>query len=101
MYVRFGSALILVVSISLWGVALEKKNLDLKRQVTQQTFQQSTLQEQQVAARLQVQQLSAPTRTARELERSRWAKRESGKAVSRQASSTPAKTTRSASRQDP
>lgn len=100
MYVRFGSALVLVVMISLWGVALEKRNLDLKRQLTQQTFQQNTLQEQQVAARLQVQQLSAPTRTARELE-GRWAKRESAKPTSRQASTTPAQAPRAASRRDP
>lgn len=87
MYVRFGAALILVVLVSLWGVSLEKHNLDLKRRLTQQSFQHNVLQEHLLAARVQVQQMSAPTRTVRELESSRWAKRESAKASPRNASS--------------
>ncbi|MFO1022657.1 MAG: hypothetical protein U0903_18465 [Planctomycetales bacterium] len=94
MYVRFGAALVLVVLVSLWGVALEKHNLDLKRRLTQQSYQQNVLQEHLLAARLQVQQMSAPTRTVREIESTHWAKRESSRSAPRNASSPPNRDTR-------
>ena len=63
MFFRFGCALFLVVAISLAGAALEKRNLELRRAVTAQTYQQEILQEAFVRKRLQVQQLAAPTQT--------------------------------------
>ena len=63
MYFRFGSALFLVVAISLSGTALEKRNLELRRAVTAQKYQQEMLRDAFVRKRLQVQQLAAPTQT--------------------------------------
>ena len=63
MYFRFGCALFLVVAISLAGAALEKRNLELRRAVTAQTYQQEMLRNAFARKRLQVQQLAAPTQT--------------------------------------
>ena len=63
MYFRFGCALFLVVAISLAGTALEKRNLELRRAVTAQTYQQELLRNAFVRKRLQMQQLAAPTQT--------------------------------------
>ena len=63
MYFRFGCALFLVVVISLAGTALEKRNLELRRAMTAQKYQQDLLRNAFVRKRLQVQQLAAPTQT--------------------------------------
>jgi len=49
MFFRFGAALVLVVLISLAGTALEKRNLELKRVVSRQSYRLEILQEQHAA----------------------------------------------------
>ena len=63
MYFRFGSALVLIVCISLAGVALEKRNLELRREVTRQHYRTEVLLEKHARLRAETQQLGAPTRT--------------------------------------
>jgi len=62
MFFRFGVALLLVVLISLAGTALEKRNLELKRVVSRQSYRLEILQEQHAAKRVLAQQLGAPGR---------------------------------------
>ncbi len=62
MFFRFGSALVLVVLISLAGTALEKRNLELKRAVSRQQYRLEILVEQHAAKRVLAQQLGAPGR---------------------------------------
>lgn len=62
MYFRFGMAVVLVVSVSLAGVALERANLEYRRQISRQHYQLETLRAQQAELRLRTQQLGAPAR---------------------------------------
>ena len=62
MFFRFGAALVLVVLISLAGTGLEKRNLELKRVVSRQSYRLEILQEQHAAKRVLAQQLGAPSR---------------------------------------
>jgi hypothetical protein len=62
MFFRFGSALALVVLISLAGTALEKRNLKLRRAVSRQQYRLDVLLEQHAANRVLAQQLGAPSR---------------------------------------
>jgi hypothetical protein len=62
MFFRFGSALVLVVLISLAGTALEKRNLKLRRVVSRQQYRLEILLEQHAANRVLAQQLGAPSR---------------------------------------
>jgi hypothetical protein len=68
MFFRFGTALVLVVLISLVGTALEKKNLELKRAVSRQRYRLEILCEQQAARRVLAQQLGAPNRLVGEID---------------------------------
>jgi hypothetical protein len=68
MFFRFGAALVLVVLISLAGTALEKRNLELKRVVSRQSYRLAILQEQHAAKRVLAQQLGAPGRLVDQLE---------------------------------
>jgi len=68
MFFRFGSALALVVLISLAGTALEKRNLELKRAVSRQHYRLGILLEQHAANRLLAQQLGAPSRLVDQLD---------------------------------
>lgn len=68
MFFRFGSAVVLVVSISLTGIALEKQNLELRRRVSRQHYQLDALLEQHARLRLQTQELGAPVRVIQSLE---------------------------------
>jgi hypothetical protein len=68
MFFRFGTALVLVVLISLAGTALEKRNLELKRVVSRQSYRLEILQEQHAAKRVLAQQLGAPGRLVDQLE---------------------------------
>src|SRR5258708_29499499 len=67
MFFRFGAALVLVVLISLAGTALEKRNLELKRVVSRQSYRLAILQEQHAAKRVLAQQLGAPRRLVDQL----------------------------------
>jgi hypothetical protein len=62
MFFRFGSALVLVVLISLAGTALEKRNLKLRRAVSRQQYRLEVLLEQHAANRVLAHQLGAPSR---------------------------------------
>jgi hypothetical protein len=62
MFFRFGSALFLVVLISLAGTALEKRNLELRRIVSRQKYRLEILLEKHAANRVLAQQLGAPSR---------------------------------------
>ena len=62
MFFRFGSAIVLVVLISLAGTALEKRNLELRRSVSRQQYRQEILLERYAGHRVQAQQLGAPLR---------------------------------------
>jgi hypothetical protein len=68
MFFRFGVALLLVVSTSLAGTALEKRNLELKRAISRQYYQLERLREQHSGKRVVAQQLAAPNRLVGKLE---------------------------------
>ena len=68
LYFRFGSALALVVVISLLGIGLEKRNLQLRREVTRQHFRMEVLRDAHAGLRLKTQQLGAPARMIDALE---------------------------------
>ncbi|GAB4143535.1 MAG: hypothetical protein Tsb009_14710 [Planctomycetaceae bacterium] len=68
MYFRFGAAILLVVLISVTGVALEKSTLALKRDISRQEYQKDVLKEEYAKLRLRTQQLGAPTRVIEALD---------------------------------
>lgn len=68
MYFRFGCALVLAVLISLAGTALEKENLELRRKVSRQHYQEDVLLEDHAAHRVKAQLLGAPARVIDTLE---------------------------------
>ena len=59
MFFRFGSAVFLVVVISLTGIAIEKRNLELRRQISHQHYRMDVLKEQHTRLRLRAQQLAS------------------------------------------
>jgi len=61
-FFRFGSALSLCIAISLVGIALEKKNLGLRREMSRQHFQMDVLIEKYATLRFRSQELGAPAR---------------------------------------
>src|SRR4051812_4255277 len=62
MFYRFGGALVLLVIIALGGIAIEKRNLTLRRAVSHQKFREEVLMEEHAVHRLKAQQLGAPGR---------------------------------------
>ncbi len=68
MYFRFGAAIVLVVVISVVGVALEKQSLSYRRAISQQRYRSDVLVEQYAQLRLKAQRLGAPARTIKSLE---------------------------------
>src|SRR5262245_49815672 len=68
MFFRFGSALVLVVLISLAGTALEKRSLELRRIVSRQQYRLEILLEKHAAHRVLAQQLGAPSRLIDKIE---------------------------------
>lgn len=60
MFFRFSAALILIVIVSMAGVVLEKRTLELRRAVSRQYYQTDLLLEQHVRLRLETQRLTAP-----------------------------------------
>ncbi len=60
MYFRFGSAVALVVLVSLIGVAVEKRNLEYRRALSRQHYRLDVLLEAHAKLRLQTQQMGAP-----------------------------------------
>ena len=68
MYFRFGVALAIVIAVSICGVIIEKENLRLQHQITQQQFRQDRLVQQIASARVESQQLGAPPRLLQAVE---------------------------------
>ncbi|MCA9039949.1 MAG: hypothetical protein KDA65_06315 [Planctomycetaceae bacterium] len=66
MFFRFGAAILLIVLICLIGIAIEKQNLDLRRDLSRQHAQSEELLEAHARLRLQTQQLGATSRLMRE-----------------------------------
>ena len=71
MFFRFGCAVVLVVSIALAGIALEKRNLQLRRALSRQHYRTETLAEVHARLRLRTEQLGAPPQTFQALSSSR------------------------------
>lgn len=68
MVFRFLVAIGLVVLVALAGVALEKRALELRREVSRQHFRESVLLEQQARLRLRTQEHGAPAKLIDALE---------------------------------
>jgi len=68
MFFRFGSTLFLVVLVSLAGIALEKQNLALRREVSRQSYRMDVLLDEHSRLRLTAQRLGAPIRLIDPLE---------------------------------
>ncbi len=71
MFFRFGAAVLLIVVVSLLGIAIEKRALSLKRTISLQTYRAEQLQERCVRLRLQSEQLGAPSRLMQAIEAGR------------------------------
>lgn len=69
MYFRFGSALVLVMLISVAGIALEKRNLELRRGVARQRFQMDALRDAHARIRLETQRLGSPAQAIEAVDR--------------------------------
>ena len=59
MFFRFGSAVFLVVVMSLIGIAIEKQNLDVRREISRQHYRMDVLREEHARLRLRSQRLAA------------------------------------------
>ncbi len=57
MFFRFCSAIVLVVLVSLAGTAIEKGNLELRREVTRQHYRLNVMLEAHAKLRLKTQQM--------------------------------------------
>lgn len=68
MFFRFGTALVLVVIVSLLGIALEKRILSLKRTISLQHYRFEQLHEQQAQLRVRSEQSGAPARLIEAIE---------------------------------
>ena len=68
MYFRFGSAVFLVVLIAMAGVAIEKRTLKLRREVSRQYYRTEVLLERHATLRLRTQQLASPVRVVETIE---------------------------------
>ncbi len=68
--VRFGAAIAILVTVSLVGVALEQRSLELSRQSSLQTFRADRLEREAAELRLRIEELQTPQRLmdARRLE---------------------------------
>lgn len=71
MYFRFASAVILVVLVSLAGVAIEKRTLESRREVSRQYYRLEVLRDAHAGLRLRTQKLGAPVRLIEEIEAGR------------------------------
>ena len=69
MFFRFGSAIFLVVAISLVGIAIEKQNLHQRRELSRQTYQMDVLRDEHTRLRLHCQQLASIERLFETVER--------------------------------
>lgn len=68
MFFRFLCCVALVVVIALAGVALEKKSLETRRNISQQHYRLEILRESHAKMRLRVQELGAPAKLIESVE---------------------------------
>ena len=68
MFFRFGSVFALVVLIALAGISLEKENLNLRRDISQQNYRMNALRDIHTQIRLQSAQLGALPRLLKSVE---------------------------------
>lgn len=76
MFFRFGAAIVVVVAISLTSVAIEKRNLELRRAISHQEYQRELLIERQARTRAETEKLGAPPRLLEALEADKLRMRE-------------------------
>lgn len=69
MFFRFGSAVVLAVAISLVGIALEKRNMELRREISYQVFQTEVLVDLHSKLRSKTQRAAAPMKLIESLEK--------------------------------
>ncbi|MEZ6064470.1 MAG: hypothetical protein R3B90_01905 [Planctomycetaceae bacterium] len=62
MYTRFAAVLTIIVAIALAGIAVEKRNLWLRRALTLQEYRLQELERERTELRLAIEQLTAPQR---------------------------------------
>ena len=62
MFFRFGTALVMVVIVSLLSIALEKRILSVNRTISLQHYRFEQLREQRNRLRVRSEQLGAPSR---------------------------------------
>lgn len=72
MYIRFGAGILLVVAISVAGVAFEKEILSTKRELSHQAYREEVLLERHQQARMHVEELSTPDRVSKDLDHKRF-----------------------------
>ena len=94
MFFRFISAIVLVVLVSMTGVVLEKRILDLRRDLSRQQYQTEVLLDQHTALRLRTQQLSSPDRVLETIEQQQLAPRALPKAEEDLEVAAPTRTSR-------
>jgi hypothetical protein len=68
MFFRFGAAMLLIVAVSLLGIAVEKRTLALKRTISLQRYRAEQLRERNIRLRLRCEELGAPARLLQALE---------------------------------
>jgi hypothetical protein len=59
---RFGAALAILVAVTLTGVALQQRSLELSRQSSLQTFRADRLEQEAAELRLKIEELQTPQR---------------------------------------
>lgn len=60
MFFRFACTIVILTAVSLIGIRLEKENLALKREVSEQHYELQQLNEDRCRLMLEVQKLNAP-----------------------------------------
>jgi hypothetical protein len=68
MFFRFSFAVILVVLLSLLGIAVEKQNLECRREISRQHYRMDVLKDQHARLRLRSQKLAAIDRLVETIE---------------------------------
>ena len=71
MLFRFGAAVLLIVVVSLLGIAIEKRTLSLKRTISLQTYRVEQLQERCARLRVKCEKSGAPARLLQDIEAGR------------------------------
>lgn len=69
MFFRFGAAVCLVVLISLVGIAIEKQNLERRREISRQHYRMDVLKDEHARLRLRTQKLAAMERLVETIEK--------------------------------